>query len=75
MTGKNPNCKQTNTEHSLPVWFAALQTDELDGCHSAGRGWRKAPMTQPEKDPHPGKMLFAELGPEQRNSHGEDALC
>lgn len=60
-----------NRGYSLPVRYAAVQTDELSGCCSAGRGGRKAPTTQPEKDPHPGNMPFAELVPEKRNSYKE----
>lgn len=61
--------KPTNIQYSLPGRFAAVQTDELNGCCSAGRGWSENPMAQPEKDPHPGIMLFAEPVPEYRHSY------
>lgn len=61
--------KPTNTQYSLPVRFAAVQTDELNGCCSAGRGRSENPKAQPEKDPHPGTMLFAEPVPEHRHSY------
>lgn len=67
--------KCDNPENSLPVKCAAVKTDELSGCCSAGRGWRKAPTTQPEQDPHSGNMPFAELVPKIRNSCREFVYC
>lgn len=45
-----------------------MQTDELNGSCSAGRGWRKNPMTQPERGLHPERTLSAEPDPERRHS-------
>lgn len=53
---------------------AAVQTDELNDCCSAGQGWRRNPRTQPERGPHPERTLSAEPGPEHRKREEEQAV-
>lgn len=50
-------------KHCPPERFAAVQTNEPNGCCSAGRGWGENPKTQSGKGPQPEKMLFAAPDP------------
>lgn len=58
---------------SLPAECAAEQTDELNGCCSAGRGWSKTPAIQPERGLHPKMMPSAELVPEKKSRRRDRA--
>lgn len=58
-------------DYSQPWRFVAVQTDELNGSCSAGRGWRKNPMTRPERGPHRERTLSAEPDPEHRHRENE----